>query len=69
MQEMKTEQFIEIFDLLDREFGKAAPSPAQVKFLWRDAFMVTVQWKDRTGATTTVKCVKQESDWRLHDLK
>ena len=65
MQEMKTEQYVEIFDLLDKRYGKLTPSPSQVRFLWRDAFMVTVQWKDRAGLVTTVKCIKEEAEWRL----
>jgi len=68
MQEMKTEQYVEIFDLLEKEYGNAAPSPGQVKVLWRDAFLITVQWKDRSGSVQTVKCVKESEAWRLSRL-
>jgi len=68
MQEMKTEHYVEIFDLLEKEYGEKAPSPGQVKFLWRDSFLITVQWKDRGGSVQTVKCVKESDSWCLRRL-
>jgi len=55
-EEMKTEYYVEIFDLLEKEYGEKAPSPGQVKVLWQDPFMVTVQW------------IKESEAWCLRRL-